>query len=49
MFIIYRDELGIVGETINEYGIDILDGIAHFNDKKIPVNNIESIKEENHE
>lgn len=46
MTITYRDELGYCAEKIDENGIDIVDGVAYFNDKKIAMENITAIKEE---
>lgn len=38
--IIYRNELGLIEEQVDMYGIEFSEGIAVFNDKKIDVNNI---------
>ena len=46
MFIIYRDELGIVSEEVDEYGVSFCGGVAYVNDKKIPVEAIIEIKKE---
>lgn len=40
MTIIYRDEVGIVSEDVDSFGIDFLDGKATFNDKEIDVSAI---------
>lgn len=40
MKIAYRDELGVIIETIDEYGISFVNGKAYFNDKVIPMDSI---------
>lgn len=42
--IIYRDELGLIEEAVDMYGIEFLEGQAIFNDQKINIENIVSIK-----
>lgn len=44
MTIFYSDEIGIVSEKVDEYGIDFCDGYAYFNDKKISVNDVRRIE-----
>lgn len=44
MIIIYSDEIGIVVEEIDEYGISFTDGKAYFNDRVIDINAIRDIK-----
>jgi len=46
MIVVYRDELGVVEEKVNEDGIDFLNGNAYFNDKQIPVKDVQRIAEE---
>ena len=46
MYISYRDNLGVVVEKIDEYGVTFVDGIVYFNDKKIDVNALVSIMED---
>lgn len=46
MIVVYRDELGIVEEKVDEDGIDFLNGNAYFNDKQIPVKDVQRIAEE---
>lgn len=45
MTITYCDDLGIVSEKVDEFGVSFCEGKAHFNDKKIDVDNIVSITE----
>lgn len=44
MVISYRDSLGVVVEEVDEYGVDFSDGFAFFNDKKIEVSTVVSVK-----
>lgn len=46
MIVVYRDKLGVVEEKVDEDGIDFLNGNAYFNDKKIPMKDIQRIVEE---
>lgn len=46
MIVVYRDELGVVEEKVDEDGIDFLNGNAYFNDKQIPMKDIQRIAEE---
>lgn len=43
MTIYYADELGIIGEKVDENGIDFCDGFAYFNDTKIAIDSIRYI------
>lgn len=43
MTIYYSDNLGIVSEDIDEYGISFVDGYAIFNDSKIEISAIRFI------
>lgn len=45
MVITYRDEIGVVVEELDEFGTDFCDGVVYFNDKKIEVSAVISIKE----
>ncbi len=38
--IIYRDEIGLIEEKVDCYGVECLEGKAVFNDKKIDMENI---------
>lgn len=42
----YRDELGIVIEEVDEYGVSFADGKAYFNDKTIPMEYVIAINKE---
>jgi len=42
----YRDELGIVIEEVDEYGVSFADGKAYFNDKTIPMEYVVAINKE---
>lgn len=44
MVITYRDNLGIVAEEIDEYGISFCDGKIYFNDKVIDISAIIEIQ-----
>ncbi len=44
IYITYSDELGIVLEKIDEYGITFTSGKAYFNDKEIEINAIREIQ-----
>lgn len=44
MVITYRDNLGIVTEKIDEYGISFCDGKVYFNDKIIDISMIIEIQ-----
>ena len=46
MTVEYRDELGVVTEEVDDYGISFLEGKAYFNDKVIDMSSLVSIKEE---
>lgn len=46
MIIEYRDELGVVIEEIDEYGISFVDDTVYFNDKKVNVKALIAIREE---
>lgn len=46
MTIIYHDDLGLVTEKVDKYGITFYDGKAHFNDKHIPLNQLDGIEED---
>lgn len=46
MTIIYADEIGIVSEIVDEYGLDFCDGYVYFNDKKVSVNDVRRIESE---
>ena len=46
MIVVYRDELGVVEEKVDEDGIDFLNGNAYFNDKQMPMKDIQRIAEE---
>lgn len=46
LMISYRDELGVVIEEVDEYGVSFVDGKAYFNDKTIPMGNIIGINKE---
>ena len=43
--IIYNDELGLIAEKVDMYGIQFLEGKAIFNENKIDMNRIIEIKE----
>lgn len=43
LMISYRDELGMVIEEIDEYGVSFADGKAYFNDKAIPMEYVVAI------
>lgn len=45
MVISYRDNLGVVVEKVDEYGVDFSDGFVFFNDKKIEVSTLVCVKE----
>ena len=42
----YRDELGIVIEEVDEYGVSFADGKAYFNDRAIPMEYVVAINKE---
>lgn len=44
MIIVYSDEIGIVVEEVDEYGITFSDGKAYFNDNIVDVSAIRDIK-----
>ena len=44
MIITYRDNLGIVAEEIDEYGISFCDDKVYFNDKIIDISAIIEIQ-----
>ena len=46
MTVEYRDELGVVMEEVDDYGISFLDGKAYFNDKVIDMLSLVFVKEE---
>jgi hypothetical protein len=46
MTIKYRDELGYVIETVDEYGVSFVGTIAYFNDKQIDIKYIDCIVQE---
>jgi len=46
MYIEYCDDLGVVSEAVDEYGIMFRFGLAYFNEKKIPIANVIAITEE---
>ena len=46
LYIEYCDNIGVISEFVDEYGIRFAFGLAYFNDKKIPVQNIMSIMQE---
>lgn len=43
MTITYRDNLGIVAEKVDEFGVSFCEGKAYFNDKKVDVSSLVSI------
>lgn len=45
MQIEYRDEIGIVTETVDEDGVSFCDGKAYFNDKTVEITALVSIRE----
>ena len=46
MIITYQDEIGILREEIDKYGVSFSDGKAYFNDKAIDMTSLISIEEE---
>ena len=45
MGITYRDEVGIITETVDSNGVSFCDGKAYFNDKVINMDSLVSIQE----
>lgn len=45
MVITYRDELGIVAEIVDEYGITSDGTVFYFNDKRVAVSSVVAIQE----
>lgn len=46
MLIAYRDEIGVVIEKVDEFGISFVGDVAYVNNKQIPISSIERIMEE---
>ena len=45
MEVIYRDEIGVITEIVDEDGVSFCDGKAYFNDKAIDMNALVQIRE----
>lgn len=45
MTITYRDDLGIVAEKVDEFGVSFCEGKAYFNDKTVDISKLVIIAE----